>query len=529
MSSTNGLLCLVLHAHLPYIRHAEHEHFLEEDWLFEAIVETYVPLLRMLERLDANGIQYRLSMSLTPSLAAMLGDDLLQRRFRRYLTRLIRLIDREVEGHSTDSPIGKVTHFYRRRLHETREFVDDRWGGKLLHAFADARARGGLEILTCTATHGLLPAMSTREAQRAQVRAGVESYRRLFGEGPRGIWLAECGYEEGVDEILAESGIEYFYADSHAVLLGDPRPALGVNAPVRTPAGVFCFPRDDESSKQVWSADEGYPGDPCYREFYRDLGYDADYDYIRPYLHPDGVRRGVGLKYYRITGNVALHEKDYYDADAAAQRAEVHAGNFAFNREVQARSLAGGMDRPPLIVSPYDAELFGHWWFEGPLFLEHVLRKVATEMPTVELITGGDYIDRGYPVQEQQPNASTWGDEGYFRVWLNGSNAWFYRHQHHAERRMSELARRHPHAEGILKEALDQAARELLLAQSSDWAFIVTMGTTVPYAVRRFKSHVDSFASLADSIEQGAPDSALVHRLRGEDPIFPWLDYRVFA
>jgi 1,4-alpha-glucan branching enzyme len=522
------MLCLVLHAHLPYIRHAEHEEFLEEDWLFEAIIETYVPLLRMLERLDADRVPYRLSMSLTPSLTAMLGDDLLQRRFARHLARLITLIEREAQGHSLESPLGKVTRFYQRRLHETREFIEDRWGGQLLRAFADARSRG-LEILTCTATHGLLPTMSSRDAKRAQVRVGVESYRQLFGETPRGIWLAECGYEEGVDAILAECGVEYFYSDSHAVLLGDPRPALGLHAPVRTPAGVFCFPRDHESSKQVWSADEGYPGDPAYREFYRDVGFDADYEYIRPYLHPDGVRRGVGLKYHRITGAGGLHEKDYYDPETASARAEVHAGNFAFNRELQARSLVGGMDRPPLIVSPYDAELFGHWWFEGPLFLEHVLRKVANEVPALELITGTDYIDRGYPVQEQQPNASTWGDEGYFRVWLNGGNAWFYRHQHHAEQRMSELARRHPHAEGILKEALDQAAREVLLGQSSDWAFIVTMGTTVPYAVRRFKSHIDCFTTLANAIEQGKLDAALVHRIRGEVPIFPWLDYRVFA
>jgi 1,4-alpha-glucan branching enzyme len=187
------------------------------------------------------------------------------------------------------------------------------------------------------------------------------------------------------------------------------------------------------------------------------------------------------------------------------------------------------MDRPPLIVSPYDAELYGHWWFEGPWFLEHFLRKAGTTQDELELITPGDYIDRGHAVQEQVPNTSTWGDEGYFRVWLNGENAWFYRHQHHAERRMHDLATRHPDATGLLRRALDQAARELLLAQSSDWAFIVTMATTVPYAVRRFREHIDNFTEIASMIETGTIEEGRLKSVATEDPIFRWIDYRVFA
>jgi 1,4-alpha-glucan branching enzyme len=226
---------------------------------------------------------------------------------------------------------------------------------------------------------------------------------------------------------------------------------------------------------------------------------------------------------------VELHQKSLWDVDRARARAEVHAGNFLSNRQAQVRWLAGGMDRPPLVVSPYDAELYGHWWFEGPWFLEHFLRKAGTVQDELELITPSDYIDRGHAVQEQVPNTSTWGDEGYFRVWLNGENAWFYRHQHHAERRMHELAQRHPEARGPLKRALDQAARELLLAQSSDWAFIVTMGTTVPYAVRRFREHISNFDTIAEMVESGRIDEGHLLRIATEDPVFRWIDYRVFA
>jgi len=528
MNQALGSMALVLHAHLPYVRHPEHEDFLEEDWLFEAITECYVPLLRAFDTLDGEGVGSRLTMTVTPSLASMLADPLLESRYRRHLQKMQDLVAHEVAGHEEGTPLGKSARFYQGWLRDTRSYVEERWGGNLRDALRHAQDSGRAELVTCTATHGLLPTMSTLNSKRAQVRVGVESYRRAFGRDPRGIWLAECGWQEGLDEILAQNGIEYFFTDSHGVLFGEPRPALGLYAPVSTPAGVYAFPRDPESSKQVWSSKEGYPGDEWYREFYRDLGYDSDYEYIRPFLHQDGVRRGVGVKYHRVTGEVQLHEKAYWDVDKARQRAEEHAGNFLFNRQSQVRWLAGGMDRPPLIVSPYDAELFGHWWFEGPWFLEHFLRKAATQQNELELITPGDYIDRDLAVQEQVPNMSTWGDEGYFRVWLNGGNAWFYRHQHEAELRMERLARGHPDATGILKEALDQAARELLLAQSSDWAFIVSMETSVPYAIRRFREHIANFNEIAQMIDDGRIDMDRVERLSYLDPIFRWIDYGVY-
>jgi 1,4-alpha-glucan branching enzyme len=527
MSIPAGSLCLLLHAHLPYVRHPEHEDFLEEHWLFEAITETYVPLLRAFERLEDEGVPFRITMTVTPPLVAMLGDPLLQDRYLRRLERLLELAGREVAGNAADTPVGRLSRYYRGELLETRAYVRDRWGGNLLNAFRSVQDRGSVELITCTATHGYLPLMSTDNARRAQIRVGVEAYRRAFGRSPRGIWLAECAYDEGIDALLKENGIEYFFADSHGLLLGDPRPALGIHAPVMTPHGVAVFARDMESSKQVWSSKEGYPGDPVYREYYRDLGYDADEDYIRPYLPAGGLRRSLGFKYYRVTGDVELHQKAYYDRDAAAERTAVHAGNFLFNRQAQARWLRGGLDRPPIIVSPYDAELFGHWWYEGPRFLEDLLRK-AGRQGELELITASDYLDRDPDIQVQEPSPSSWGAEGYSMVWLNGGNCWFYRHQHEAERRMEELAARCPNASGVLAEALDQAARELLLAQSSDWAFIVTTGTTVPYAVRRFKEHLHRFQRLADAVESGHPDPGVVASVRGEDPIFPWLSHRVY-
>lgn len=523
-----GYLTLVLHSHLPYVRHPEHDDFLEEDWLFEAITETYVPLLAACERMDHERVPYRLTVGVTPPLAAMLGDELLVQRYRRHLANLRALVEKEVAGHAARTPLGKLARFYQRFLAQTHAFFEDRWRGDLLAAFRAAAERGSVELVTCTATHGFLPLMSSDAARRAQVRVGVEAFRRVFGRAPRGIWLGECAYQPGVDELLVENGIEYFFLDAHGILHGDPKPVYGVFAPVQTPAGCHAFARDTQSSRQVWSAREGYPGDPLYREFYRDLGFDAEYEYVRPHLHADGVRRNTGLKYYRVTGDVPLDRKAYYDPEAALERAALHAGHFLFHRQAQARYLAFGMDRPPCIVAPYDAELFGHWWFEGPMFLEYLCRKAAYDQDEIALATPSDVLARHPRVQLQEPSASTWGAEGFNRVWLNPQNADVYRHQHHAERRMVGLAERFPDARGSQKEALDQAARELLLLQSSDWAFIVTTNTSVPYAVRRLREHLQRFHELADAVENGAVDAVRVAEIFARDAIFPWLDYRVY-
>jgi 1,4-alpha-glucan branching enzyme len=406
-SSTGGYLGLVLHAHLPFVRHPEHDDFLEEDWLFEAISETYVPLLQAFFRLRDQRVRFRVTMSITPPLAAMLDDQLLRTRYDRHLSRLTKLAESEVRGNHESSSLGRIARHYLDRFRGVRAFLD-RWGGDLLAAFRELQNDGLLEILACNATHGFLPLMSGPAPRRAQIRAGVQAYARTFGRRPRGIWLAECGYDHGVDALLGEEGIDYFFVDSHGIGWGRPHPQRGIHAPVRTPGGPAAFARDLETGRQVWSADEGYPGDPAYREFYRDLGWDASYEYIRPYLHEDGVRRGVGIKCHRVTGKVPLHEKQLYEPDVAEARAREHARNFVFNRKHQIRHLRTRLDRPPLVVAMYDAELFGHWWYEGPIFLEEVLRALAEE-PEVEAITAPEYLARHRDLQLQRPNPSTWG------------------------------------------------------------------------------------------------------------------------
>ena len=565
---SGGDLAIVLHAHLPFVRHPENAYHLEENWLYEALTATYLPILQVLREVQAEkarashgaGLPLRLTLSLSPPLCAMLRDPLLLSRYRAYSERLLRLGEEEVARSEGDPALRKLARFYVERfaaLAALFRAID----GDVLGAFGALQEAGCLDVITTCATHGYLPVVREPAARRAQIAVAMRAYRGWFGRFPRGLWLPECGYADGVDGLLAEHDLRYFFTDAHGLLYARPRPPLGLHAPIFTPAGVAAFARDLDSSRSVWSATEGYPADPVYRDFYRDIGFDRPLSVIAPYIHPDGIRVSTGYKYHRVTGpRVDLADKALYDPDIARARAHEHARDFVEKRRAQLLALAKRMDRRPILVSPYDAELFGHWWFEGPEFLRSVLRRLSglhtpaddgaaasasqTTPSTVEgirLNTATGYL-QDYPINAVcEPAPSSWGEGGYSAVWVDSSNDWIYRHVHRAEALLHELAARHAGAsDELLRRALNQLARELLLAQSSDWAFIMKTGTAVKYATERIKSHLARFQELARQIQaRGVPSDAAapsfsidadwLAELERRDNIFPDLDFRLYA
>lgn len=523
-----GSLALVLHSHLPFVRHPEYPEFLEEDWLFEAITETYIPLINIFERLLQDGVPFRITLSITPTLTAMLDDPLLQARYLGHLEKLIELAEKEIHRTRRRPEFSALAGMYSERFKNARSVFADRYGRNILRAFRAFQDQGSVELITCAATHGFLPLMSVNpNAVRAQIEIGAREYARHFGRRPRGIWLPECGYTPGVDEHLAASGIRYFLVDSHGLLHATPRPKYGVYAPIYLRSRVAAFGRDIESSKQVWSAEEGYPGDFAYRDFYRDIGFDLDLDYVRPYIHHDGIRIPTGIKYYRITGKSA--DKEPYNRAWAMEKAAGHAGHFMFNRERQIESLRDTLGRKPIVVAPYDAELFGHWWFEGPEWIDFLIRKIAYDQKTFRLTTPGEYLLENPKNQVATPPMCSWGYKGYNEVWLEGGNDWVYRHLHKAADRMVELAQRYPSAFGLLERALNQAAREILLAQASDWAFIMKTGTAVSYAVKRTNDHLSRFTRLYEEILSNQINEPFLKEIEGKDNLFPEIDYRIYG
>jgi len=297
---TNGYWIPVLHSHLPFVKHPEYDYFLEEHWLFEAISECYIPLLMQMKRMEEEGIDFRLTVSVTPPLAEMLDDHLLMRKYKSHLKKQLELSQKELLRVKDDDVYQDVTCFYKERYETIKDFFEGFLNSNVLNGYRHFSNSGKLEVITCGATHGFLPLLSTnKKAVQAQIKIAVQTHKKHFKKEPKGIWLPECAYYEGLDEILSQNGIEFFFMDSHGLVYAKPSSKYGVFAPVYTPNGVAAFGRDPESSKKVWSSKEGYPGDYNYRDFYRDIGYDLKFEYIKPYISPDGTRVFTGFKYHK--------------------------------------------------------------------------------------------------------------------------------------------------------------------------------------------------------------------------------------
>ena len=523
-----GYLSFVLHAHLPYVRHPEYDSFLEERWFFEAMTETYIPIIKYFNQLIKDRVKFKFTISISPSLLAMMEDPLLQERYNEHLLKMIELSEREMERTGNDPHFHYLAGMYRRLFLEAHDIFFNRYKGRLVSAFKDLKKSGSIELITTTATHALLPLMSPNsKAVSVQVTTGLDYFENVFGFRPRGMWLPECGYFRGLDKLLSKEGISYFMLESHGVDHASTTPFYSVHAPIHTPSGVAAFGRDRESTKQVWSARSGYPGDPVYREFYRDIGYDLDYDYIRPYISGDN-RVDTGMKYFRITGPTSW--KEPYYPDAAKERAAEHAGDFLRNRRAHINHLASVMETSPIIVAPFDAELFGHWWFEGPQWLDFVIRKAAFDQDDLELTTPSEYLVNHPVHQSGYPASSTWGHKGYFEGWLNEKTDWIFHNIYDCNHRMEKIAAGHKGARvpALTKRALNQCMRELLLAQSSDWPFIINSGTSSEYATRRINDHIARFHFLANSIEKKKISDTHLSALEYIDNIFPDIDYKKF-
>ena len=524
-----GYVAFVLHAHLPYVRHPEYQTFLEERWLFEAITETYLPLILAMERLAGGGVPFRLTLSLSPTLIAMFEDELLQRRYLDFLANQMRLAESEVRRTARDRETNQLARLYAEMLMTTADAYERRYAGDLLAAFRRFQDAGSLELITAAATHGYLPLLRTEPwAVEAQLKVAATTFGRVMERAAQGVWLPECGYYAGLEEAVQQAGFRYFFVDTHGIANADLRPHYGIHAPVACPNGVAAFGRDPESSREVWSAESGYPGDPWYRDFYRDIGFDLDFSYVQPYVHDGHTRIHTGFKYYRVTGRT--DEKALYDRQQALHRVAAHADDFVAKRRDALVRRAEEMDRPPLAVCPYDAELFGHWWFEGPLWLEAVLRRIALD-PDLEAVTPSQYLSRHPTLQCTRPSPSSWGDKGYSAFWLNPGNDWIYPHLHHAARYMREIATRHRDAQpgSPVFRAAQQAARSLLLAQASDWTFIQKTGTNVEYAHARLRDNLARFHYLEEALRRDAVDDRHLTALEFLDNPFPDIDFRVYA
>jgi 1,4-alpha-glucan branching enzyme len=530
--TTPPTLMIVLHGHLPWVHHPEYERFLEEDWFFEAVADTWLPLLEVLDGWERDEVDAQLTLGLSPPLLAMMRTPRLIERATRYLDARRRLAGRYLDRLPGEDPFRPATeHSFaeaERRVAQMRHM-----DGDLPSAFARHWNEGRIELMTCGATHGLLPVLLDEGSAHAQVAEAVRQHEEILGHAPRGIWQPECGVVPTTFDILAEHGLVYSFAEDRALLFGSPPPRWGVHRPVFTPEGVALFSRDGGCGKAVWSADEGYPGDGRYREFYRDLGWDAEDELLDDdHVQGTGDRKNTGVKLHRVTGRVSLDDKEPYDPQAAARALAGHAAHFVDQRIIDTMRLTPKLEGAPNFVAAFDAELFGHWWYEGPRFLDLVARGCAARAEydphSPRPVSAWRYLSDNPTHQVQEPAVSSWGDGGAFTVWVNSDNDHLWREIHDARARLGDAVRRGSKS-SLEGRALAQATRELMLAQSSDWPFILTMGTQMGYAGRRTAVHLSRAHRLLDQLERGAVDEPDLRQLEERDAVFSEVDPAPFG
>ena len=550
---------LVLHTHLPMVvNHGRWPH--GSDWLNEATFECYLALLEVAHRLVGDGISPKWTLNLSPVLTEQLASPEFQKELAFYHENVRRAC---AEGREHFKKTGASEYLglcdFWEEHYERMWELHRRIGGDIPGTFAELQRGGHVEIITCGATHGYFPLLSRDESIHMQLRTAVVTHKRHFGVAPRGIWLPECAYRPryewtpptgrgrgrdrqmrpGIEELLAMHGLEYFVADSHLVAAGapvflyrdyiparkempEPSPAIPVNearspyAPYRVASrggngSAIAFIRDPKTTLQVWSRDHGYPGDYAYLEFHK--------------KHFPG-----GLRFWRITDSKGdLGTKILYDPKLAAEKAGLQASHFAgLVRETsEAATKADG--RPALICSPYDAELFGHWWFEGPVWLEHVARDMARAGVTP--VTLGEALTIVPPRATLSLPEGSWGEGGDHRVWLNRETEWTWDRVYSAEAEWVEHLAAGVGGHPDLARVLAQATRELLLLEASDWQFLITTGAARDYAERRVAEHYAEFkrlSEMANTLRGGEPLSVeaanTLRRLEREDFVFPDLD-----
>src|SRR5215469_4962249 len=469
-----GYVTFTLHSHLPYvINHGTWPHGTE--WLYEAAAETYLPLLRIFAELEQQKLALKANVNLSPILLEQLAHPVFKAEFPKYMSRKIEAARKDAEefGRQGDSHFVKVAQFWEKFYEQgLRQF--DALSGDIIKGFRYFYESGAIEIITCGATHGYFPLLGTDESIRAQVKTGVETHLRFFGKKPRGIWLPECGYRptgcwqfpvaidgagsaygsrsimrEGVEQILAENGVEFFYVDTHLVdsstqftpyeLLAGEVP-VAVEVPPEHPqknfyrpyyadtqptdlaclssagngAGrasvsngsirkgrVAFFTRDPRTGIQVWSGEHGYPGDANYLEFHK-------------------KRWPGGNRYWRITGSkIDLGGKQPYDPQTALNRTRDHAAHFVRITTDVLKSYGNKLPGPPILTAPFDAELFGHWWFEGPEWLKSIALEYARPESQVRLISCSEYLDQHSPAGFVALPEGSWGANSDNSVWLN--------------------------------------------------------------------------------------------------------------
>ncbi|MEU3014349.1 glycoside hydrolase family 57 protein [Nocardia asteroides] len=494
--SVPGQFTLVLHSHLPWLAH--HGRWpVGEEWLYQSWAASYLPLVRVLKTLAAEGRTHLLSLGITPVLAAQLDDPHSLAGMHHWLGNWqLRADEAAMAGN-----VALGRHEHRLAATALAEFERDWRHGSapVWRSLIDADA---IELLGGPLAHPFQPLLDARLRQ-FQLAEGLADARLRWGTTPTGIWAPECGYTPGMERGYDAAGVTHFMVDGPS-LRGDT--TLG--RPVRD-SEVLAFGRDLQVSYRVWSPKQGYPGQAAYRDFHH-------YDHA------------TGLKPSRVTGKtVAGPDKAPYDPELAAAAVTRDVADFVETVRARLIEESARIGRPALVVAAFDTELFGHWWHEGPEWLEQVLRALPEAGVTVGTLA--DARDNGFVGEPVQLTDSSWGSGKDWRVWAGDQVADLVELNADVVRlALDTLDKVRGTGPALRDPVADQLLREAILTVSSDWAFMVSKDSAAGYARDRAHEHAHAVRELAEAIGAGqfAKAARLAAGWNAADGFFPGLDAR---
>ena len=518
-------ISIILEAHIPFVREFNKEDDLsrsgEEGRFFDYISETLIPLLEVLDRLENDHIPFRLGLVFSPILCHMLGDENLQKKFLSYMDKQIEFGRLELER--TEGDLNKLALHYYNRVVDRRIAYTERYEKNLLKAFDFYRLKGKIEILASSATHAFLPFLSHNpESLQAQMEIPIPEYRRLFGSSPQGFWLPDLGWTSELEPYLRAYNFTYTVVDTHSLLLGSPVPQKGCFYPVKTPNGTYILARDFYALREI----KKIAGDKLYRNNERDAGYELPAENLGLFLSAEGGRSSTGFKYWAKNDN---GQDAVYNPQAAAEKTIEHTRLILESTIARLEEASKHMEETPIILYAHNANYFGSLWHEGPQFIETLFR-MAPAYRDLKILCPSEYIFKQNlsSFQIVSPEFSSSGINGYAETWLDVSNDWIYRHMSRSMERMTELAERFPDDTGLKERALNQAAREILLAQSSDWSAFLFRQESTEYAREKAEGALRNFTTIYEALGSNYISTEWLTNLERRSNIFPNINYRVF-
>jgi 1,4-alpha-glucan branching enzyme len=524
------ILSIVLNGHHPFPgSSARRPGFIpEEAGFFQALSETYLPLIEMLIRLESSQVPFRLGLVLSPILCCMLQNEELLGRYLEYLDKKIEFGMWELNRRAGGDEQALVKYYYEADV-ERRILFTERCEMNLLRVFDQFQKKGRLEILTTAATYAFLPFYaSIPEVIHAQIETALISHRRIFGRSPQGFWLPEFGWSESLEAYLSAYGFSYTLIDAHGLILGSPPAERGIFCGAKAPGGLVFLGRDYPAARDLLSLRGSGPREgagPVYQEHFLDTGFELPPGDLEPFLCDSGERCPTGYRYHSIKEPGLL-----YDPRKARNKAAEDARLFLDMRLSRLREAEQSLDGDVLSLCAFDADEFGRFWYEGTAFLEELIREVSNN-EELELQSPQDYLDYRNPrdFQTLVPEFSSWGVNGYAETWLDASNDWMYRHIFRSVRRMIEMTSRFPNDTGLKERALNQAAREILLALGSDWPKMLALGINSEYARDQIEDALRNYTTIYESLGSNYISTEWLTVLEKRHPIFPFINYRIFA